>query len=241
MAVPLYDDLEPVQICGYASVFNVLYDLAGTLERIAPGAFNLGRYETAALFAHEHDWRIGWTRDRSLQLWQDSFGLAFRLDVPATHGGLGLVQGIRANNFRECSFHNADDRAVAFDVVNEGGREVHVVRRININELSICPAGRNPEAVCWLDAEDPEDLPPHVRHARAQWLKGRVAVQLAARAARAARVQARARAVHQVPGSVRAVLAAGKPTAWLAGAEAFARGRRKRPERDLGRAARTAR
>jgi HK97 family phage prohead protease len=223
--VNLYDD-GPVKICGYASVFNVAYQIGGTLERIRAGAFNLARYETCALFAHEHDWRIGWTRDRSLRLWQDNHGLAFQLAVPATHRGFGLMASVKAGHFRGCSFHNADDRAVAFDVVNEGGREVHVIRRINVDEVSICPAGRNPEACCWVDAEDPEDLPPHVRHARGRWYAGRVQVQRAAHAVRAARVQARARVVHQVPASVRAVLARGRPSGWIEAAEAAARGRR---------------
>jgi hypothetical protein len=145
--------------------------------------------------------------------------------VPATHSGLGLIQGIRANNFRACSFHNADDRAVAFDVVNEHGHEVHAIRRINVDEISICPAGRNPEAVCWLDGEHPEVLPPHVRHARAQWLKGRVAVQLAgraARAARAARVQARARVAPPDP-LVDRIAAGWRPRDWARDLEAFAR------------------
>jgi HK97 family phage prohead protease len=226
--MPLYDD-EPVKIQGYASVFGTTYLLGDTLERIAPGAFNLGHYETCALFAHEHDWRIGWTRDRTLQLWQDSFGLAFRLDVPATHGGLGLIQGIRANNFRGCSFHNADDRAVISDLVNEGGREIHVVRRINVDEISICPAGRNPEACCWLDAEDPEDLPAHIRFARAQWLKGRVQVQLAARAARAARAQARARASRPARSDplINRIAAGWRPKGWAHSLEALARDRRR--------------
>jgi uncharacterized protein len=217
----LYDD-GTVRVCGYASVFGVVYQIGAAQERIAPGTFNLGHYETCALFAHEHNWRIGWTRDRSLQLWQDSYGLAFQLDVPATHSGLGLVDGIKRGNFRGCSFHNADDRAVAFDVVNEHGREVHVVRRINVDEISICPAGRNPEAVCWLDAEDPEALPPHIRDARSRWLKGRVAVQLAARAARAARVRARARAVPS-DRLVDRIVAGWRPKGWAHNLEAFAR------------------
>jgi uncharacterized protein len=222
----LYED-EPVKIQGYASVYGVAYEIGDNLERIAPGAFNLGHYETCALFAHEHNWRIGWTRDRSLQLWQDSYGLAFQLDVPSTHSGLGLMDGIRRGHFRGCSFHNADDRAVAFDVVNEGGREIHVIRRINVDEISICPAGRNPEASCWLNVEHPEYLAPHARHARVQWHKGRVQVQRAAhgaRAARAARAQARARASHPVPASVRAVLARGKPKGWMSIPKAVARG-----------------
>jgi phage head maturation protease len=56
--VRLYDD-APVKIQGYASIFGVTYELGGVLERIVPGAFNLGHYETCALFAHEHNWRIG--------------------------------------------------------------------------------------------------------------------------------------------------------------------------------------
>jgi HK97 family phage prohead protease len=229
MAVRLYDD-EPVKICGYASVFGVTYQLGGVLERIVPGAFDLTRHEVHALFAHEGDWRVGWTRDQSLKVWQDSVGLAFQLDVPATHHGLSLVQGIRANNFRACSFGADVDHTLISDFAVENDREVRVIRRIAVVEVSVCAIGANPETTCWMDTEAPEDLPPHVRHARAQWLKGRVAVQLAGRAARAARAQARAQARARVAPSDRLVdrIAAGwRPRGWARDLEAFAREHRR--------------
>ena len=214
----LYDD-GPVKIQGYASVFGVVYQLGGSLEHIRPGAFNSAYYRVFAAFDHD-GWRIGWTGDRYLSLWQDNLGLAFELAVPSTHWGLGLVAGIKRGHFRACSFGDGGHRAVVSDLVNEGGRAVRVISWLNVAEVSICPAGANPEACCWVDAENPADLPPHVRRTRARWYEGRVQVQLAARAAR---TQAHARTAHPVPASVRAVLARGRPKGWMSFAEGVAR------------------
>jgi Caudovirus prohead serine protease len=172
-----------------------------------------------------HGARVGWTGDRSLAIRQDGFGLAFRLDVPSTHRGLSLVAGIRAGHFRGRSFSDGGDRAVASDIVTEGIREVRVIRRLNVAEVSLRPSGANPEACRWADVEDPEHLPPHIRHAQARWHEGRAQAQFAARAARGAPARAHARAAHPGPASAHAILAAGRPKGWLEGLEAAKRGR----------------
>jgi uncharacterized protein len=223
--MPLYDD-GPVKIQGFASVFSTVYELGGMLERVEVGAFDTTRFEVFACFDHDDRDRLAWTRDGSLSVWQDFHGLAFAATVPSNWSALSLVEGIRAGVFRACSFRCGDVDAIKSEIVVEHGQPVRVIKRITVDEVSVCPVGANPETTCWLSTEAPEELPPHVRHARARWLKGRVAVQLAARAARAARVQARARAAHQVPASVRAILAVGHPRGWIEAAEALSRGRR---------------
>jgi HK97 family phage prohead protease len=226
MVAPLYEDVEPVRICGFASVFDVTYELGGMLERIEPGAFDTTRFEVFACFDHDDRHRLAWTRDRSLKLWQDVHGLAFEATAPSNWSALSLLEGIRGGVFRACSFRCGDVDAIKSEVVVERGQPVRVIKRITVDEVSVCPIGANPETTCWLSTEDPEALPPHVRHARAQWYKGRLQVQLAARAARAARAQARARTTnkaHKVPESVRHILAHGKPKGWAEAAEALAR------------------
>jgi HK97 family phage prohead protease len=223
--MPLYDD-GSVKIQGYASVFNTVHELGGMLERIEPAAFDTVRFEVFACFAHDDRDRLAWTRDGSLSIWQAPPGLAFQATVPSTWSALTLLEGIRGGVFRACSFRCGDVDAIKSEIVVERGQPVRVIRRITVDEVSVCPVGANPETACWLSTEHPEDLPDHVRHARARWLDGRVQVQLAARAACAARAQARARTTnkaHKVPESVRHILAHGKPKGWAEAAEALAR------------------
>jgi uncharacterized protein len=223
---PLYDDLAPVRICGFASIFGVTYELGGMLERIVPGAFDTTRFEVFACFDHDDRHRLAWTRDRSLKVWQDAHGLAFAATVPSSWSALSLLEGVRGGVFRACSFRCGDVDAIKSEVVVERGQPVRVIKRIAVDEVSICPAGANPETTCWLSTEGPEDLPPHIRDARARWIRGRVAVQLAARTARAARAQARARAPRPDP-LVARIAAGWRPKGWVRNLEALARNHRR--------------
>jgi uncharacterized protein len=114
----LYED-EPVKICGYASVFDVTYELGGMLERVVPGAFDTTRFEVFACFNHDDRERLAWTRDRSLKVWQDSHGLAFEVAVPSTWSALSLVEGVRTGHFRACSLRCPDVDAIKSEIVVE--------------------------------------------------------------------------------------------------------------------------
>ena len=75
---PLYDDTgPPLQVCGYAVVFNVDYSIGdGRLERVKAGAFDLS-VPIFATFLHDDGPKYASTWDRTLQVWQDDYGLAF--------------------------------------------------------------------------------------------------------------------------------------------------------------------
>ena len=123
---------------------------------------------------HDHSRRLAWTLDGSLKIWQDDVGLAFQFNLPSNRTGLGLIEGIRRGTFRfRASFHSPGDGFGDVDVVTEAGRLIHVINRINVDEISIAPAGANPAAVVWLDCEPVDEMPPYVADARRQWLAGR--------------------------------------------------------------------
>jgi HK97 family phage prohead protease len=186
--MPLYEDTgPPLQVCGYASVFNTIYATEDGLERVEPGAFNLAGKPLFATFDHDHARPFARTGDRTLEAWQDGHGLAFRAALPSSWRGLGLANGIRAGDFRNASVFLLERRVAR---VTEHGRPVNVIVSADIGEISLTPSGANPDAVCWLEHEDPEALPADIRHARALWQVGRQAAQLAA--ARARRPQGRA-------------------------------------------------
>jgi hypothetical protein len=88
-------------------------------------------------------------------------------------------------------------------VVIEAGRQVHVINRVNVDEVCIAPVGANPDAVVWLDCEPVDELPAYVAAARQQWHAGLPRAQKPV--ARAPRITARARS--RAPASVLRVLA----------------------------------
>jgi HK97 family phage prohead protease len=220
----LYDDVAPALVRGYASTFGNPYTIdGGLLERVESGAFgDVG--PCFATFGHAPNQAFARTQDGTLRLFEDGFGLGFEARLPPTWNALGLVRGIAGGNFRQASV--CFDHGTKVERVVENGRTVNVVESARLLELSIVAAAANDRTAVWVDAEDPANLPPQVRQTRARWQAGQMRVQLAARAARAGRAQARARAAHQVPASVRAILAVGRPRGWIEAAEALSRGRR---------------
>lgn len=152
----LYDDIEPVRVQGYASVFGRTYSRGGDLVQIAPDAFDLSGRGIYACFGHDPEHRFASADDGTLRVWQDSYGLAFDFEVPSTGAGFWLVQRIRAGEFREASMmlDTLESRRVV-----ETGRDIEVVTRGAIREISIVAAGANPWTCVWLDDEGEDSTP----------------------------------------------------------------------------------
>jgi phage head maturation protease len=223
VTAPLYDDIQPLRLQGYAACFDAVFYCPHPMRLLLDACDHRG-LPVYCTFGHEPHMEFADQRDDSLRIWTDSYGVAFEADL-TTWGCVSLAQGIRANNFRECSAHWDSGRWSTF-ADEPGLGQVETVKKAKLVEISIVPVAACPGTAAWLDDEDPADLPEHVAQLRARWQVGRVQAQLAARAARAARVQARARKAHQVPASVRAILAVGRPRGWIEAAEALSCGRR---------------
>lgn len=94
-------EAEPVQIkklVGYAARFNSYsQDLGGFVEIIRPGAFkeNLGANPVYALANHNRDLILGTTKNGTLKVSEDQYGLRIELtprDTPTTREWMGHVE-----------------------------------------------------------------------------------------------------------------------------------------------------
>jgi hypothetical protein len=177
-------------------------------------------------FEHDHGERIAWTSDRSLRVWQDDVGLAFMFALPADYRAIGFAQSIAGGVYRTASFCHDGDAACTYEVL--GGRDVRVTSRLNLTEVSPVRAAANPATGCWLDHEDPAQLPDHLRDLQARWLAG-WPQDKPARRAPAAPAPKRARGPRAArPDPLVARIAAGwRPRGWARDLEAFARERRR--------------
>jgi phage head maturation protease len=227
MMPALYDDTgPPLLIQGYASVFGVV-SAGPDPMRLLPGACDHVGLPVFATFWHDPDQEFADARDGSLAVWTDAYGVAFEAAVPWSWNGVGIARGIRAGHFREVSCCWGTGR---WSVFNEepGHGQVETVRRAKLAEISIVPAAACPGTACWLDDEDPADLPPHVAELRARWHAGRLEADKRGRARAEARAAA-ARVMARVPRPDLAAVAAGKrrlpPATWAAIDAILAKGR----------------
>ena len=180
----LYDDTgPPLLLCGYASVFNVLYRNGGQLERIAPGAFQLPGNVRLDV---DHQGRcLASTYGGSLHIWQDHYGLAFEAALRPDWATLALMRAVHRGVFRSASFQNVGDGKGLIGTIEEKGRLAHQIRRLTLAEVSITTAGANPAACCWLGDEAVDQLPAGIAEARARWAIGRQERYLATHGAKA--------------------------------------------------------
>ncbi|WP_038207912.1 HK97 family phage prohead protease [Xenophilus azovorans] len=92
---------------GYAAVFNSEADLGGFVEVIRNGAFRKtleSGSNIRALYHHQGDALLGTTRGGTLQLREDTHGLAFTLALPDTTHGRDLAVLVDRGDVAGCSF-----------------------------------------------------------------------------------------------------------------------------------------
>jgi phage head maturation protease len=221
----LYDDVgPPLRLQGYAARFGVV-SAGPDPMRLLPGACDHVGLPVYATFWHEPNQEFADARDGSLAVWQDAHGVCFEAAL-TTWGCISLARGIRSNHFRECSC--SWDRGRWSSFADEAEGLLETVRRAKLVEISIVPAAACPGTACWLDDEDPADLPEHVAQLRAMWHAGRLEADERSRARAEARAAAR-RAMAKIPRRDLAAVAAGKhrlpPATWAAIDTILAKGR----------------
>jgi len=94
-------------LTGYAAVFNSEANLGSFFEVIRPGAFakTLASVSNVrALYHHDGNALLGTTKGGSLQLREDSKGLAFTLSLPETSHGKDLAILVDRGDIQGCSF-----------------------------------------------------------------------------------------------------------------------------------------
>jgi HK97 family phage prohead protease len=95
------------KLAGYAAVFNTPADIGGNFtEIVRPSAFRAtlaARSDVLALVDHDPSKLLGRTASGTLRLGEDSRGLSFELDVPATQLGNDLLLMCERGDLGGCS------------------------------------------------------------------------------------------------------------------------------------------
>lgn len=94
-------------LTGYAAIFNSEANLGDFQELIRPGAFAKSLAtgtNIRALYHHQGDALLGTTKGNTLQLREDSHGLAFTLSLPDTSHGRDLAVLVERGDVSGCSF-----------------------------------------------------------------------------------------------------------------------------------------
>jgi hypothetical protein len=94
-------------LTGYAAVFHSEANLGDFIEVIRPSAFAKSLAtgsNVRALYHHQGDALLGATKSGTLELREDSHGLAFKLDLPETSHGKDLAILVQRGDVSGCSF-----------------------------------------------------------------------------------------------------------------------------------------
>ncbi len=98
---------DKLRLEGHAAVFNRLSeDLGGFREQITPGAFSqsIAEDDIMALFNHDPNYVLGRNRAGTLQLNEDTTGLAMIINLPDTQIGRDLMVSVERRDITGASF-----------------------------------------------------------------------------------------------------------------------------------------
>lgn len=111
---------------GYASVFDVPYDVGGFREIVAPSAFKktVREADVRCLLNHNPDVVLGRNKAGTLELANDSRGLHYRCTLPDTTAARDLFTSVERGDINQSSFSFETIK----DSWDEGGAE-HVPTR----------------------------------------------------------------------------------------------------------------
>lgn len=126
-------------LSGYAAVFNSEAVLPGFTEIIRPGAFAKSLASGSnirALYHHQGNALLGTTQGRTLELREDSKGLAFTLALPDTSHGRDLAVLVERGDVAGCSFgfvvRTGGDRWE-----KRGGKLVRELLDVDLQEITV--------------------------------------------------------------------------------------------------------
>ena len=135
---------------------------------VRPGAFRLLGVIAASVMHGQRHVAITW--DRSLRIWQDCFGLAVEIDVPATPNGAGLLSTVAAINSMSIGL-TVLKSAIGYD---GDGVPFTMSRGPKLN-VTICDCGAFAGACCWVSGTPVDRMHPDIAAASRRWHLGRIA------------------------------------------------------------------
>ena len=98
-------DTDKNELEGYASVFNVSYDVWDFKEKVRKGAFKktIKENDIRGLFNHDPNYVLGRNKAGTLELSEDSHGLHYRVRLPNTTYANDLKESISRADITQCS------------------------------------------------------------------------------------------------------------------------------------------
>ena len=104
-SIEIREDDESGMIVGHAAVFNSPTEIFGFREVVAPGAFKGHKdNDVRALINHDPNLILGRNKAGTLELAEDSKGLAVRIDPPDTSYARDLAVSLRRGDISQMSF-----------------------------------------------------------------------------------------------------------------------------------------
>ena len=165
-------------IHGYVAHWDVVTGMIGRPH--APNLARPGRYQrncftydpatVAVWFMHREAQAVGVGADLDLEIWSDAYGLAFAFKPPAT--AWSLVCGVAEGRYDQCSagFGISDST-----VERHGSVVFDSISRATLREISICPRGACPGAICWHAGNGPGAISPAAKALLPGWTRSRPA------------------------------------------------------------------
>lgn len=169
------DGKETPVIRGHAAVFNQLSeDLGGFREQIAPGAFTeaIKTDDVRALWNHNPDFVLARNMSGTLQLSEDTRGLAIEIDPPDTQWARDLLVSIKRGDVNQMSFGFSVRPNGQNWAKDDTGTVVRTLTRVRLFDVSPVTYPAYPQtdvaARCLRSWADSQGLPPEALMAEAQ-------------------------------------------------------------------------
>jgi phage head maturation protease len=121
---------------------------------------------------HRQVQAIGTGAELGLQIWSDTYGLAFAFKPPST--AWSLVCGVAEGRYDQTS---AGFRIDAATTERQGSVVFDDISCASLDEISICPRGACPGALCWHIGNGPRALLPQAAALLPGWEVGRSAAR----------------------------------------------------------------
>ncbi len=172
---------KSISVCGYAAAWNTLShpapELGNRRSLFLPSAFrDVLKRPSRGIECQVHHAGpgagIGSIRESNLEIWIDSYGLAFCVDpVPVNSASVSIIQSIVAGWTR-----GASTRATVaeHEIQTIDGEEVVVISRMeSLEHVAPVSAPLDEATAVWCSHEVDGDLPGYLRSVAARWAECR--------------------------------------------------------------------